>query len=163
MVLIQPVEPGALRAAADAPEPDAAPREGPAVRRDNKRARLIDLLHRPDGATMAESQQATGWQPHTIPAAVTRLKKKSFGVASALRDDRARACRPAVPWFLRVSAAAQADSRAVRQRSVSSAQRKGRPGSHPLDAKLRRLQERAHGRILAPERVAEGLTIDVNV
>jgi hypothetical protein len=89
----QPLEPGTARAAADAPEPDAASAEGPPVRPGTKQALLIDLLRRPDGATIAEIRRATGWQPHTIRAAITGLKKKSFGVTSAPRGDGPRAYR----------------------------------------------------------------------
>jgi hypothetical protein len=89
----QPFEPDTVRAAADAPEPDAASAEGPPVRPGTKQALLIDLLRRPDGATIAEIRQATGWQPHTVRAAITGLKKKGFGVTSAPRGDGTRAYR----------------------------------------------------------------------
>jgi Protein of unknown function (DUF3489) len=89
----RPLEPGTARAAADAPEPDAASAEGPPVRPGTKQALLIDLLRRPDGATIAEIRQATGWQPHTVRAAITGLKKKGFGVTSAPRGDGPRAYR----------------------------------------------------------------------
>jgi hypothetical protein len=89
----QPLEPGTLRAAADAPEPDAGSGEVPTVRPGTKQALLIDLLRRPDGATIAEIQQSTGWQPHTVRAAITGLKRKGFGVTSAPRGDGPRAYR----------------------------------------------------------------------
>jgi Protein of unknown function (DUF3489) len=87
----QPFESGT--AAVNAPEPDVASGEGPTVRPGTKQALLIDLLRRPDGTTIAEIQQATGWQPHTIRAAITGLKKKGFGVTSAPRGDGPRAYR----------------------------------------------------------------------
>jgi hypothetical protein len=75
------------------PEPDAASNARPAVRPGTKQALLVDLLRRPEGATIADIQQATGWQAHTTRAAITGLKKKSFGVTSAPRPDGMRAYR----------------------------------------------------------------------
>jgi hypothetical protein len=50
-------------------------------------------LRRREGGTIAEIQQATGWQAHTARAAITGLKKKSFRVTSAPRRDGVRAYR----------------------------------------------------------------------
>jgi Protein of unknown function (DUF3489) len=90
-----PFEPTTPRAKANAPalELDAASKGRPAVRPGTKQALLLELLHRPEGATIAEIQQATGWQPHTARAAITGLKKKNFAVTSAPRQDGARAYR----------------------------------------------------------------------
>jgi hypothetical protein len=90
-----PFEPASPRADANAwgPGPEAPSGNGLAVRPGTKRALLVDLLRRPEGATVAEIQQATGWQPHSARAAITGLKKKGFGVASALRGDGTRAYR----------------------------------------------------------------------
>jgi hypothetical protein len=55
------------------------------------------MLHRPEGATIAEVQQATGWQAHSVRAALTGLKKKSFTVASAHRGN-GTCTYPLVPW-----------------------------------------------------------------
>ena len=41
----------------------------------SKRARLEGLLARPRGATMGQLQKALGWRPHTIRAAISRLRK----------------------------------------------------------------------------------------
>ena len=40
-----------------------------------KRAQLIGLLERPEGASVAEIGQRLGWLPHTLRAAITRLRK----------------------------------------------------------------------------------------
>ena len=40
-----------------------------------KRAQLINLLERPDGASVAEIGQRLGWLPHTVRAAITGLRK----------------------------------------------------------------------------------------
>ena len=41
----------------------------------SKKARLEGLLGRPRGATIGQLQRALGWQPHTIRAAISRLRK----------------------------------------------------------------------------------------
>ncbi len=40
-----------------------------------KTARLEALLSRARGATLAQLQKELGWQPHTVRAAVSRLRK----------------------------------------------------------------------------------------
>jgi hypothetical protein len=89
----QPPEPATPRDGANVRnlESDARSSTTPALRPDTKQALLIDLLRRSEGATIAEIQDATGWQPHTARAAITRLKKKSLVVTSAVRGDRTRA------------------------------------------------------------------------
>jgi hypothetical protein len=51
------------------------PREG------SKLAQVIDLLERPDGATIPHLTRATGWLPHTTRAALTGLRKRGYAVA----------------------------------------------------------------------------------
>ncbi|MER2268086.1 DUF3489 domain-containing protein [Methylobacterium oxalidis] len=43
-----------------------------------KIARLLALLRREDGADLAALAAATGWQPHTIRAALTGLRHKGY-------------------------------------------------------------------------------------
>ena len=52
----------------------APPREG------TKMARVIGLLQREVGATLAELIAATGWLPHTTRAALTGLRKRGYPV-----------------------------------------------------------------------------------
>ncbi len=40
-----------------------------------KQAKLKALLSRARGATLAQLQKELGWQPHTVRAAVSRLRK----------------------------------------------------------------------------------------
>lgn len=41
-----------------------------------KSALVVDLLRRPEGATLVQLVEATGWLPHTTRAALTGLRKK---------------------------------------------------------------------------------------
>ena len=74
-----PVEaaPGKLsRSESVAPTPaPRAPREG------TKQARLIAMLRRKQGATIAQIVEATGWRPHTIRGAFAGALKKKLGLA----------------------------------------------------------------------------------
>ncbi|WP_246448614.1 DUF3489 domain-containing protein [Novosphingobium flavum] len=54
----------------------------PAERQPAKTSVVIDLLGRPEGATLEQLIAATGWLPHTTRAALTGLKKKGHSIAS---------------------------------------------------------------------------------
>ncbi|MEM6408881.1 MAG: DUF3489 domain-containing protein, partial [Pseudomonadota bacterium] len=50
----------------------------PSVRKPNngtRRDQLIRLLGRKSGASIAQIQKAFGWQPHTVRAAISTLRK----------------------------------------------------------------------------------------
>ncbi|MDB5701465.1 MAG: hypothetical protein JWL66_1664 [Sphingomonadales bacterium] len=51
-----------------------------------KVATLIALLTRAEGATLDQMVAATGWQPHTTRAALTRLKARGYAVSSVKVD-----------------------------------------------------------------------------
>jgi hypothetical protein len=53
-----------------------------AAARQTKRDRLVALLSRPEGATIAQMAEALGWLPHTTRAALTGLRKTGLMVAS---------------------------------------------------------------------------------
>jgi hypothetical protein len=54
-----------------------------------KRAQLISLLERPEGASVAEIGQRLGWLPHTVRAAITGLRNAGREVTrSKDADDR---------------------------------------------------------------------------
>lgn len=85
------VEPGAAlifpsSASGGDPVAGAAPN---APRAGSKLAVVIELLHRPHGATIDELTTATGWLAHTTRAAITGLRKRNFIVALD-RSDKAR-------------------------------------------------------------------------
>ena len=45
-----------------------------------KQDAVLKLLKRPQGATVAQLQKATGWLPHSVRAALTGLRKKGHDV-----------------------------------------------------------------------------------
>jgi hypothetical protein len=53
----------------------------------SKIATVLDLLRRPEGATLAEMVEATGWLPHSTRAALTGLRKKGHVLAKRSRGD----------------------------------------------------------------------------
>lgn len=53
----------------------------PAARDDTKLARLIALLRRRQGATLAEMVEATGWKTNSVRGALSGTLKKKLGLA----------------------------------------------------------------------------------
>ena len=58
----------------------AAPAAKPTPRAGTKQAKLIELLKRPEGATVEQIAEATGWQHHTIRGAISGALKKKLGL-----------------------------------------------------------------------------------
>jgi len=52
-----------------------------------KTATILKLLRRSTGATIAQLEKTTGWQPHSVRAALTGLRKKGLDVQ---RDKNAK-------------------------------------------------------------------------
>lgn len=65
------------------------------VRPGTKLAMIVDLLHRNDGATIAEIEDATGWQQHSVRGAISGSVKKKMGlkVLSETVEGRGRVYR----------------------------------------------------------------------
>jgi hypothetical protein len=57
-------------------EPTAKPKP----RAGTKQAQMIELLKRPEGATVEQIAAATGWQHHTIRGAISGALKKKLGL-----------------------------------------------------------------------------------
>ena len=78
-----------------APKPAAEKPKAP--RAESKQARLIEMLKRPEGATIAEVVEALQWQSHTIRGAMSGALKKKLGlkVDSKKVDGRGRVYRVA--------------------------------------------------------------------
>jgi hypothetical protein len=60
----------------DKPESAAKPK----TRSGTKQAKMIDLMRRPEGATVEQIAKATGWQHHTIRGAISGALKKKLGL-----------------------------------------------------------------------------------
>jgi hypothetical protein len=58
------------------PRPPRQPGAPRAPRAGTKQAQVLDLLRRPEGATVAQIAEATGWQPHTVRGFFAGLKKR---------------------------------------------------------------------------------------
>jgi DNA-binding IclR family transcriptional regulator len=54
---------------------DTAPEAKP-LRAGSKAASLLDMLQRKEGSSLDEMTERTGWQGHTVRAAMTGLRKK---------------------------------------------------------------------------------------
>jgi hypothetical protein len=77
-----PVAPAAAKPAkpAKAKPVKVASSEKPTPRTGTKQGRLIDLLKRPEGATVDQIAAATGWQKHTVRGAISGALKKKLGL-----------------------------------------------------------------------------------
>ena len=51
------------------------------ARRGTKQAILIEMLRRPNGATIEQMTAKTGWQPHSVRGAISGTLKKKLGLA----------------------------------------------------------------------------------
>jgi len=67
-------------AAAGKPETGGEPAATPTPRTGTKQAQMIELLKRPEGATVEQIAAATGWQHHTIRGAISGALKKKLGL-----------------------------------------------------------------------------------
>jgi hypothetical protein len=79
---------------------ESAPAASPGARTrtpraGTKQARMIELLRRPEGATVEQIAEATGWQHHTVRGAISGALKKKLGltVTSEKSDSGERAYR----------------------------------------------------------------------
>jgi len=83
---IEPTE----AAPADSPPPAKPPRA------NTKQAKLIEMLKRPEGATIAEVVEALQWEPHTVRGAIAGALKKKLGLkvkSEKVDAERGRAYR----------------------------------------------------------------------
>ena len=77
--LTEPPAPAAEPTAAEADRRRPS-RAQPRSREGTKEALLIAMLRRPEGATIAQVIEATGWQPHTVRGAISGALKKKRGL-----------------------------------------------------------------------------------
>ena len=69
----------------------------PGVKPGTKQARLVDCLSRPWGASIADLSHLLGWQPHTVRAALTGLRKKGYRVTGTKNNGGGTVYRAAPP------------------------------------------------------------------
>lgn len=86
------VEPQKTRAQKSEPKPAATERR---TREGTKQALVIEMLRRPEGATIAEIAKASGWLHHTIRGMIAGALRKKLGLAitSTKEDERGRIYR----------------------------------------------------------------------
>lgn len=58
---------------------------------------LVKLISRKSGATIEQIEKATSWQPHTVRAAISRLRKRGMTVllSQAAKGGKAYKATPA--------------------------------------------------------------------
>jgi hypothetical protein len=100
----------AIQALTPSPAPQAAPvapkkakatkgatrdSGAPTAREGSKKAQVLDLLRRPEGATLANIMEATGWQAHSVRGFISGGLGKKMGltVESLKTPEGARAYR----------------------------------------------------------------------
>lgn len=59
----------------------------PRTRENTKQAQIIAMLQRPEGATISQIVEATGWQPHTVRGTFAGAFKKKLGLTLSSSKD----------------------------------------------------------------------------
>ena len=62
------------------PAPVEPIKAAPRTRGNTKQAQIIAMLQRPEGATISQIVEATGWQPHTVRGTFAGAFKKKLGL-----------------------------------------------------------------------------------
>ena len=69
-------------------EVEADDQKAAPTRPSGKLGQLVERLESAEGGSLAELTKLTGWQPHTVRAAITRLRQRGFKIALEARGDR---------------------------------------------------------------------------
>jgi hypothetical protein len=86
-------------AAKKSSKPARAKKAEPKAPRVTKQAKVIEALSRPEGATIAEIMEMTGWQEHSARGFISGAVKKKLGltVERVTEDGRTTYRVPSVP------------------------------------------------------------------
>jgi uncharacterized protein DUF3489 len=80
------VAPKRAKSAPKAKASKKAPKDGGkagSARDGSKAAKILDLLKRPEGASMKDLLKATGWQPHSVRGFLSGAIRKKMGMTVA--------------------------------------------------------------------------------
>ena len=92
-------DPKPKRRKSKAATPKPARTKKAAEPRVTKQAKVIDALYRPEGATIAEIMEMTGWQEHSVRGFISGAVKRKMGltVERITEDGRTTYRVPSVP------------------------------------------------------------------
>jgi hypothetical protein len=69
------------------PEPEPAPEPAPEPKANGgKQALIIEMMRRPEGATIAEMAEATGWQQHSVRGLLSVKISKQHAITKTRRE-----------------------------------------------------------------------------
>jgi uncharacterized protein DUF3489 len=90
-----PARKGAKKVAKSGKKAASANKGGTEARDGSRKAEVLDLMRRKQGATLKEIMKATGWQRHTVRGFVsgTLIKKQGLKVESFRSEDKERTYR----------------------------------------------------------------------
>jgi len=75
-----PDKPATVKKARKARRKANGPTDGATAVKTSKKDAVLELLRRPDGATLAELMEATGWQAHSVRGFLSGTLRKKMGL-----------------------------------------------------------------------------------